>query len=545
MTIALPYANGDLHLGHLVEGIQADVWHRLHHLQGLECYFISASDAHGTPIMLTARQQGISPEELVAKMNVDHAQVYKDFHVHFDNFYSTHSPENKKLSELVYQRLKARGDITSKKITQAFDPKENIFLSDRYIKGECPRCHMAGQYGDNCEACGATYSPLELINPVSTISGATPIEKDSEHFFFELRNYSEMLQEWITSEALQPQITNKLKEWFAEGLQPWDISRDAPYFGFEIPDQPGKYFYVWLDAPIGYMASHANLFEKLGKNLEDVWGKSSAYELHHFVGKDIVYFHALFWPAMLEGADFRRPTSIKVHGFLTINGQKMSKSRGTFITAKKYLSALDPEYLRYYFCAKLNAQVEDIDLNLADFAQRINSDLVGKYVNLASRCAGFISKQFDGNLAATLPEPQLFEDFVAAGKNIFADFESLNYARAVRDIMALCDRANQYIDQEKPWVLAKEPGNEAKIQLVCTQGLNLFKILSAYLKPILPKTVHNVESFLNIEPLDFDNFSKPLLAHRINPFKPLMQRITPEQIEQLQTNHVTVASQKN
>lgn len=535
MTIALPYANGDLHLGHLVEGIQADVWHRLHQFQGQETYFISASDAHGTPIMLSARQQNISPEELVDKMHKDHAEVYRNFYVHFDNFYSTHSPENKTLSELVYGRLKKRGDITSRNITQAYDPKEHIFLSDRYIKGECPSCHAAGQYGDNCEVCGATYSPLELKNPMSVISGVTPIQKDSEHFFFHLENYSELLREWIESKALQPQISNKLKEWFIAGLEPWDISRDAPYFGFEIPGEPGKYFYVWLDAPIGYMASHANLFERLGKNPDEVWGKKSDYELHHFVGKDIVYFHALFWPAMLEGADFRRPTSIKVHGFLTVNGQKMSKSRGTFITAKQYLTVLDPEYLRYYFCAKLNAQVEDIDLNLSDFLQRINSDLVGKYVNLASRCAGFISKQFNARLSDALSEPDLFNEFVAASEGIFSDFENLNYARAVRDIMALCDRANQYIDQKKPWALAKEPGNEAQIQAVCTQGLNLFKVLSAYLKPILPKTLENVETFLNIEPLNANNFDKPLLAHNINLFKPLIQRITPEHIEKLQT----------
>ncbi len=534
-TIALPYANGDLHLGHLVEGIQADIWHRLHQFQGHESYFISASDAHGTPIMLTARQQGITPEELVNKMHADHAQIYETFYVHFDNFYSTHSPENKKLSELIYQRLLARGDITSKNITQAYDPKEGIFLSDRYIRGECPSCHSAGQYGDNCEVCGATYSPLELINPISAISGVTPVEKSSEHFFFQLGHFSDMLREWIESNGLQPQIRNKLKEWFVAGLEPWDISRDAPYFGFEIPNQPGKYFYVWLDASIGYMSTTENLFQKLGKNPDDVWGKQSTYELHHFVGKDIVYFHALFWPAMLEGADFRRPTSVKVHGFLTVNGQKMSKSRGTFITAKKYLTALDPEYLRYYIAAKLNGEVEDIDLNLVDFAQRINADLVGKYVNLASRCAGFISKKFDGLLASELPEPDLFRDFVEAGKGIFEDIEKLNYARAVRDIMALCDRANQYIDQEKPWALAKEPGNEAQIQAACTQGLNLFKVLSAYLKPILPKTAKNIEEFLNCEPLDSDNFGKPLLNHNINVFKPLIQRITLEQIEQLQT----------
>ena len=532
-TTALTYANGDIHLGHLVEAIQADIWHRLHKMQGHESYFISGSDAHGTPIMLSARKQGLTPEELVSKMHADHAQVYQNFLVEFDNFYSTHSDENKTFSELFYQRLKDRGDIVSKNITQAYDPQENIFLSDRYIKGECPRCHSADQYGDNCENCGATYSPMELINPTSVISGATPIEKESEHFFFQLDHYTELLKQWIESDALQPQIRNKLKEWFVAGLAQWDISRDAPYFGFEIPDAPGKYFYVWLDAPIGYMASTKNLADRIGINNDDFWQADSPFEMYHFIGKDIVYFHALFWPAMLTGADFRTPTSVFAHGFLTINGAKMSKSRGTFITGKQYLAQFPAEYIRYYFAAKLNAQVEDIDLNLQDFMLRVNSDLVGKYVNLASRCAGFISKKFAGQLSEQLPEPELFNQFILAGESISDYYETRDYNRAVREIMALADRANQYIDQKKPWVLAKEDGKEAEVQAVCSQGLNLFKILTGYLKPILPETAEKVEAFLNIEPITWDTIKTPLVNHQINKFKPLMQRITAEQIEQL------------
>ena len=476
MTIALPYANGPIHLGHLVEAIQADIWARFQKLQGHQCLFISANDAHGTAIMLSAEKKGITPEELITSMHAEHIQDFNNFLIDFDNFYTSHSPENKELSSLIYQRLQQKGDITTRNIFQAYDPEKEIFLADRFILGECPRCGAKDQYGDNCEACGATYNPMELINPVSAISGATPIEKESLHYFFHLENYTDLLKNWVTEGHLQPQVTNKLKEWFKEGLKQWDISRDAPYFGFEIPDAPNKYFYVWLDAPIGYMASLKNLEEKRPElNFNEYWKKDSPIELFHFIGKDIIYFHALFWPAMLHGANYRMPTTIVVHGFLTINGRKMSKSRGTFITAKQYYQHLNPEYLRYYFAAKLNAQVEDIDLNFSDFTARVNSDLVGKYVNLASRCAGFISKKFNGQLANQLDNTALFEEFVQVGKDIAHHYETLDYNRAVREIMALADRANQYIDQKKPWAVAKEAGREADVQLICTQGLNLFK----------------------------------------------------------------------
>ncbi len=534
VTAALPYANGAIHIGHLVEYIQADIWVRFQRLCGNRCLFICGDDAHGTPIMISAQKKGITPEELIAQTYADHTRDFADFHIGFDNFYTTHSPENRELSEAIYYRLKKNGDIFSKTISQAFDPIKNIFLPDRFIRGTCPRCGAEDQYGDNCEVCGATYTPTELINPVSALSGTKPIEKQSEHFFFSLEKYADMLQQWITAGHLQPQVANKLKEWFVEGLKPWDISRDTPYFGFEIPDAPNKYFYVWLDAPIGYMASLKNLTKKQPEiRFDDYWKKDSDKELYHFIGKDIVYFHALFWPAMLSGANYRLPTAIFVHGYLTINGQKMSKSRGTFITARHYLDHLNPEYLRYYFSAKLNPQVEDIDLNLPDFVQRVNADLVGKYVNIASRCAGFITKQFDGRLADKLPNPSLFDHFVNIRDEITENYESLNYNKAVRIIMELADQANQYIDQQKPWALAKQNGKEKEVQAVCTQGLNLFKILTTYLKPILPDTAKKAEWFLNIEPLSWHDIEKPLLAHNINPFQPLMQRIAPDVAEQL------------
>ena len=534
VTAALPYANGPIHLGHMVEYTQADIWVRFQRLRGHSCLFLCGDDAHGTPIMISAQKQGITPEALIDKTHGEHTRDFADFLIGFDNFHSTHSPENRELAESIYQRLKENGDIFTREISQAFDPVKNMFLPDRFIRGECPRCNAADQYGDVCESCGATYSPTELINPVSTLSDTQPIEKTSEHFFFSLDKYTDLLQQWIKDGHLQPHVANKLKEWFTEGLKPWDISRDAPYFGFEIPDAPGKYFYVWVDAPVGYMASFKNLLKtRPDLNFDDYWGNNSTAELYHFVGKDIVYFHALFWPAILHAAKFRLPTAVFVHGYLTIDGQKMSKSRGTFITARHYLEHLNPEYLRYYFAAKLSPQVEDIDLNLHDFAKRVNSDLVGKYVNLASRCAGFISKKFDGQLSAQLPEPELFNEFVTAGETIAEHYESLNYNKAVRTIMALADRANQYIDQQKPWVLAKEVGKEAQVQAACTQGLNLFKLLTTYLKPILPVTAENVETFLNTAPLDWQHRHDPLLNHTINRFKPLMQRIPPEVIEQL------------
>ena len=538
VTAALPYANGVLHLGHMLEYIQADIWVRFQRLRGNDCLFLCGNDAHGTPIMVTAQKQGITPETLIAQMHRQHTQDFQDFLIHFDSFYTTHSPENRELSELIYHRLKERGDIFTKKISQAFDPVENMFLPDRFIRGDCPRCGAKEQYGDVCESCGATYSPTELKNAISAISGATPIEKESEHYFFALNHYTDLLKTWIEDGHLQSQVANKLKEWFDEGLKAWDISRDAPYFGFEIPGVPNKYFYVWLDAPIGYMASLQHLMKSRPElDFDTYWKENHQTELYHFIGKDIVYFHALFWPAMLHGAGFRMPTGIFVHGYLTINGQKMSKSRGTFITAQEYLQQLSPEYLRYYFAAKLSPQIEDIDLNLEDFAQRVNADLVGKYVNLASRCAGFINKKFHGTLANALPEPKLFNEFVHASGSIANAYETLNYNKAVREIMALADRANQYIDQQKPWTLAKEAGKDKEVQAVCTQGLNLFKVLTTYLKPILPHTAKAVESFLNIAELTWENNHEPLLGHSINAFQPLMQRVPDEAIQQLIRNN--------
>lgn len=532
VTAALPYANGPIHLGHMLEYIQSDIWVRYQRLSRHTCFFICGDDAHGTPVMLSAQKQNITPEALTQKIHQEHQQDFKDFFISVDNFYTTHSPENRELSELVYQRLKSRGDITEKIIAQAFDPVENIFLPDRFVRGTCPRCDAKDQYGDNCEVCGSTYSPSDLKNAVSALSGVTPITKESEHYFFELDHYQDFLKTWIEDNHLQPHVMNKLKEWFHDRLKPWDITRDAPYFGFEIPGAPHKYFYVWLDAPIGYMASFKNFCAHHNEvRFDDYWLPGTSTELYHFIGKDIIYFHALFWPAMLKGADFRLPTKIFAHGYLTLNGEKMSKSRGTFITARNYLDQLNPEYLRYYFAAKLSAQIEDIDLNLEDFKARVNSDLVGKYVNLASRSAGFITKKFDGKLAATLPEPALYQEFIDRSDSIRQFFESLNYQKAVREIMQLADRANQYVDQMQPWALAKDPEKSAEVQGICTQALNLFKVLTVYLKPILPVTAEKIEQFLNIPPLDLQTFSTPLLNHIIHPFEPLMQRITDDDIQ--------------
>ncbi len=532
VTTALPYANGPIHLGHMVEYIQADIWVRFHKLYGQDCFFICGDDTHGTPVMISAEKQGITPEQLIAKVYQEHRADFAGFYIDFDYYHSTHSPENQQLSNLIYQRLRDRGDIETRTIEQAYDPQKNIFLPDRYVKGDCPLCGAKDQYGDNCEVCGGTYSPLEMKNPVSVLSGATPITKQSLHYFFRLGNYTEMLQNWMRLGHLQEEVANKLREWFAVGLQSWDISRDAPYFGFEIPDAPGKYFYVWLDAPIGYMASFKKLCEMTpGLSFEDFWGKDSQAELYHFVGKDIIYFHALFWPAILEGSGFRKPTAVFTHGFLTVDGQKMSKSRGTFITASRYLQHLNPEYLRYYFAAKLNNHMDDIDLSIADFTNRVNADLVGKVVNIASRCAGFISKLFAGRLAAKLDDPGLYTDFVAAGDKIAELYATREYHFAVREIMALADRANQYIDTQKPWALAKQEDQLLRVQEVCTSGLNLFKVVMTYLKPILPKTAENSEKFLNCEPFTWANRQQALLDHEIATFVPLMQRIDVEMVK--------------
>ncbi|WP_421864187.1 methionine--tRNA ligase [Motiliproteus sp.] len=531
VTSALPYANGSIHLGHLLEYIQTDIWVRFQKSRGEQCTYVCADDAHGTAIMLKAEQQGITPEELIAQVSAEHQADFADFFVGFDNYHSTHSEENRELSALIYERCKEAGHIASRTITQAYDPEKQLFLADRFIKGTCPKCKAEDQYGDNCEACGATYSPSELIDPRSAISGATPIDKESEHFFFKLPDFTEMLKQWTRCGTLQEEIANKLSEWLDSGLQEWDISRDAPYFGFEIPGEPGKYFYVWLDAPIGYMASFKNLCDRTpGLEFDDYWGSDSRAELYHFIGKDIINFHALFWPAMLSCSGFRTPSAVHAHGFLTVNGKKMSKSRGTFIKARTYLEHLDPEYLRYYFAAKLNNRVEDLDLNLDDFLLRVNSDLIGKVVNIASRSAGFITKKFDGRLASECSEPELVQQFVDAGADIATLYENREFGKAVKLIMQLADQANEYIHHKEPWVLAKQADKEAEVQAVCSVGINLFRILMIYLKPVLPKMTAEAERFLD-DRLDWSALERVLTDHQINKFKPLMTRIEQDKID--------------
>ena len=531
VTSALPYANGPIHLGHLVEYIQTDIWVRFQKLRGNHCVYVCADDAHGTPIMLKARELGVTAEELIERIGEEHRRDFADFLIEFDNYYSTHSDENRYYSELIYQRLKAAGHITSRVIKQAFDPIENMFLPDRYIKGECPRCGAEDQYGDSCEACGATYTPAELKNAVSVVSGARPVEKESEHYFFRLQDFEDMLREWAAGGHVQTEVANKLEEWFREGLREWDISRDAPYFGFRIPDTENKYFYVWLDAPIGYMASFRNWCEREGADFDSYWRPDSDAELYHFIGKDIIYFHALFWPAMLHGAGFRMPTRICAHGFLTVNGQKMSKSRGTFIMGRTFLNHMNPEYLRYYLAAKMSSSVHDMDLNLEDFIQRVNADLVGKLVNIASRSASFINKRFDGRLGPQLDSPELYREFVARGERIAEAYEGREFSRAVREIMALADQANQYFDDRKPWVLAKDPDSLPQVQGICTMTLNLFRVLMTFLKPVVPRIAGEAETFLDIPPQDWQAVRSPLLDHAIRPFRPLATRVEREAVD--------------
>ena len=548
VTCALPYANGAIHLGHMLEHIQADVWVRYQRMRGNEIYFICADDAHGTPIMLKAQQLGITPEQMIDEVKIEHQRDFAGFNISYDNYHSTHSPENREISEKIYKRLKANGYIKTKVISQLFDPEKKMFLPDRFVKGTCPRCKSPDQYGDNCEVCGATYNPIDLINPQSVVSGATPIMKDSEHFFFDLPAFSDMLQAWIRSGTLQDQVANKMQEWFEAGLQPWDISRDAPYFGFEIPDAPGKYFYVWLDAPIGYMGSFLNYCNKHNKPIFDqFWNKDSTTELYHFIGKDIVYFHSLFWPAMLDGSEHRKPSNIFVHGYVTVDGAKMSKSRGTFIQASTYLKHLDPDCLRYYYGAKLSPHIDDIDLNLEDFVQRVNSDLVNKVVNIASRSAGFISKRFGGKLSANLAEPELYALFVEKSKVIADYFEQRESGKAIREIMALADEANRYIDEKAPWVVAKQEGQDQALQDICSMGIHLFRILMTYLKPVVPSLAERSEAFLNSQ-LTWDTIDKPLTGHTINQFKALFNRIDMDKItamiEETKTALATPAKEK-
>lgn len=524
VTSALPYANGPIHLGHMLEYIQTDIWSRYQKLRGHECHYICADDAHGTPIMLKAQQLGIAPEDMIAQVNKEHQQDFADFNVAFDNYHSTHSEENRLMASDIYLKLRDNGYIKSKSISQLFDPEKSMFLPDRFVKGTCPKCKSPDQYGDNCDACGATYSPTELINPKSAVSGATPVMKDTEHFFFDLPAFEGMLKEWTRSGALQVEMANKLDEWFEQGLQQWDITRDAPYFGFEIPDAPGKYFYVWLDAPIGYMGSFKNLCDKRPElSFDEFWGKDSTAEVYHFIGKDIVYFHSLFWPAMLHGSGYRQPNSVYAHGYVTVNGAKMSKSKGTFIKARTYLDHLDPEYLRYYYAAKLSSRIDDLDLNLEDFAQRVNSDLVGKLVNLASRTAGFITKRFDGKLAK-INDTTLTEAFLAK-QDVIADFyESREYGKAMREIMALADIANGFVADAAPWQMVKHDDQQEAAHQVCSNALNLFRILVTYLKPVLPRLAQDVEAFFQL-PLTWDALSQDLAGHEIAPFKAMMQRV--------------------
>ena len=531
VTSALPYANGDIHLGHLMEAIQTDIWVRLQKLRGHDCVWVCADDAHGTAIMLSAEAQGMTPQQLIDQVNQQHQKDFADFLIGYDNFYTTHSEENRHFSESMYKAMDANGHIKRRAIKQLFDPEKNLFLADRYIVGTCPKCKTEDQYGDNCEACGSTYSPSELINPRSAISGAVPVEKESEHFFFDLPAFKDMLQQWTRSGALQDQVANKLSEWLDEELQQWDISRDAPYFGFEIPGAPGKYFYVWVDAPIGYMASFKNYCDREGVDFDSYWQTDSDAELYHFIGKDIINFHTLFWPAVLTSSGYRTPTAVFAHGFLTVDGTKMSKSRGTFVNARAYLDHLNPEYLRYYLAAKLSAGIDDLDLNLEDFALRVNSDLVGKVVNIASRCAGFINKGFEGRLAEQPDNLELLQGIQSIKAEVTAHFESREYGKAIRLIMAQADRANQYINDKEPWVIAKTDKQSAELQAICSTGINAFRLLLCYLKPVLPAMTEKAEAFLNVEPLQWDDVDHLLTGQRLNKFQPLITRVETDKIQ--------------
>ena len=554
VTSALPYANGSIHLGHMVEHIQTDVWVRFQKLRGHECYYCCADDTHGTPVMLAAQKQGIAPEDMIAKVREEHLADFTGFFIGYDNYYSTHSTENKQFSQDIYRALKANGKIESRVIEQLFDPEKQMFLPDRFVKGECPKCHAQDQYGDNCEVCGTTYSPTELINPYSAVSGAKPELRESEHFFFKLGECADFLKAWTSGNNphdgkphLQPEALNKMKEWLGEGeettLSDWDISRDAPYFGFEIPDAPGKYFYVWLDAPVGYMASFKNLCDRIGIDFDEYFKADSQTEMYHFIGKDILYFHALFWPAMLHFSGHRAPTGVYAHGFLTVDGQKMSKSRGTFITAKSYLEqGLNPEWMRYYIAAKLNSKIEDIDLNLQDFISRVNSDLVGKYVNIAARASGFIAKRFEGRLK-DVADSALLAKLTAQSEAIAECYESREYARALRDIMALADIVNEYVDANKPWELAKQEGQDARLHEVCSELINAFTMLTAYLAPVLPKVTENAAKFLNLEAITWANTRETLGEHAINKYEHLMQRVEQKQVDDLiEANKQSIAA---
>ncbi len=534
VTSALPYVNGPMHMGHLVEYLQSDIWVRFQKLRGHKCTYVCASDSHGTPIMLKARELGITAEQLTGEISAQFVRDFLDFSIHFDNYHTTHSVENEELVTGIYNRLRDAGDIYTKTIEQSYDVKEGMFLPDRFVRGTCPRCKSEDQPGDACEVCGTTNTPESLINPLSVLSGTTPVKRESEHYFFRLSAYEERLRQWMSAATLDKHVIAKLDEWFEAGLQDWDISRDAPYFGFRIPDTDDKYFYVWLDAPVGYLASFKHLCDRRDDlNFDEYWKADSDAEVYHFIGKDIMYFHTLFWPAVLQGAGFRTPTSVYAHGFLTVNGQKMSKSRGTFIKARTYLDNLNPEFLRYYYAAKLGHTIEDIDLNLEDFVARVNSDLVGKLINIASRCAGFITKQFDGQLAASLPDPALFAEFTDASEIIADHYERREFSKAMRLVMSLADKANRYIDDQKPWIMAKNADSAGDVQAVCTQGLNMFRTLMIYLAPVLPVVAEGARAFLNEKVWQWQDASQPLLSAGVEPFKPLLTRVEPEQVQRL------------
>jgi methionyl-tRNA synthetase len=543
VTSALPYANASIHLGYLFEAVQTDIWVRFQKLRGHECYYVCADDTHGTPVMLKAQSEGISPESLIEKIHAEHKRDLGEMLIGIDNYGSTHSPENKALCDQMYLTARDSGFIDKRSIRQAYDATANMFLPDRYVKGTCPVCGTADQYGDSCENCGATYTPADLKNPISVISGTVPVERESEHYFFRLSAFEQSLAVWVKSGAVQESVARKLEEWFSQGLKDWDISRDAPYFGFEIPDAPGKYFYVWFDAPIGYLASLTQLCARTGLKFDDFLAPDSRAELHHFIGKDILYFHTLFWPAVLQAAGMRRPTAVHAHGFVTINGQKMSKSRGTFITARRYLDNFKAEYLRYYFAAKLGPNIDDLDMNLEEFATRLNSDIVGKLVNIASRCAGFITRNAGGVMAGALPEPDLQADFSAAGDAIAAAYEARDTASAIRTVMALCDRANQYIDLRKPWALAKHPGSAAEVQGICTQGLNLFRTLMVYLQPVLPEMAAKARRFFQEPEWTWGSAATPLLGTPILPYEALATRLDPKAVARLVEPEDAVAAQ--
>ncbi len=537
-TSALPYANGSIHLGHLVEYLQTDIWVRSQKMAGNECLYICADDAHGTPIMLKAQELKISPEELINKVYKEHRKDFKDFYIEFDNYHSTHSDENREYSSKIYAELEKKGDIVSKKINQFYDEEADMFLPDRYIKGECPKCGAKDQYGDSCEECGATYTSTDIINPVSIISNTKPVTKETEHYFFQLNKYQDFLKKWISSETIQPEIKNKLKEWLDDGLADWDITRDKPYFGFNIPGHDDKFFYVWLDAPVGYIASFKNYCSGNNKDFDEYWQEDSKCELYHFIGKDIAYFHVLFWPAMLQGSGFRKPTAVYCHGFLTVDGEKMSKSRGTFFNARTYLNHLEPEYLRYYFASRLTNKIEDIDLNLDDFQSRVNSDLVGKIINIGSRCARFINKDFDNSLANELQNESLIKKCLSRKSEITDNYENRNFSSNIRIISSMADEINKYLDEEKPWVKIKNDDEKLLVQKICTDGLNLFKVLITYLKPVLPEIAAKVEQILKSKPLDWANIEDILLSRDINEFKPLIMRIDSKAIEAMKQESI-------